>query len=81
MIMVCECGTRLRIKHLAQIDSVRCPSCKAMVGKEAHRQAERNANIVLDIAALLDSKDEKTWTAEEDAIAQIMGRHQLGRKS
>ena len=80
MIVVCECGTRLRIKQLSRVDDTRCPTCKTMASKEAHRQAERNAAIILELASLMYSKD--TWTPEEEHIVHIMQTHELtGRRS
>lgn len=76
MVVVCTCGARLRVKKLAHIDTSRCPKCRTMLGNEAHRQAERNANIVLEIANLLYVKPEKTWTREEEIIARILHAHE-----
>jgi uncharacterized paraquat-inducible protein A len=76
MIVVCTCGQKLRIKQLKTIDEARCPKCRTMLGKEAHRQAERNSAIVLEIAAVLHAKPESTWTKEEEVIARIFHAHE-----
>ena len=79
MIVVCECGQHLRIRDLTKVAQIRCPTCKTMANDEAHRQAERNANIVLEIAAALFTKTE--WTDEEVRISRILAAHDLvGRK-
>ena len=79
MIVVCECGQHLRIRDLTKVAQIRCPTCKAMATDEAHHQAERNANIVLEIAAALFTKTE--WTDEEVRISRILAAHDLvGRK-
>ena len=80
MIVVCECGQHLRIRDLTKVAQIRCPTCKTMANDEAHRQAERNANIVLEIAAALFTKPGE-WTEEEVRISRIFAVHDLvGRK-
>lgn len=74
MTVVCLCGAHLRIK-LASVTTSRCPKCKTMIGSEAERQATRNADIVLDIAARLYAKPENTWTKEETEIAALIHFH------
>lgn len=76
MIIVCTCGQRSRVRKLVDIDRIRCAKCKASLSEEAHRQAARNANIVLDIAAVLFSKNEQQWTSGETLIAGVMAKHE-----
>lgn len=76
MIVVCRCGQKSRIKTLTTVDRVRCASCKAQLAPEVHRQAKRNAAIVLEIAAVLFAKPEAKWTREEETIARILATHE-----
>lgn len=77
MIVVCKCGQKNRLKNLAAIDKLVCGKCKAQLAPEANRQAIRNANIVLELAAVLANKNERAWTKEEDVIARIVHAHEV----
>ena len=82
MIVVCRCGVKSRIRDLATASRMRCATCKEMLGPEIHRQAARNANIVLEVAAVLADRIDKriVGTPEgEELIAQIIARHEVTR--
>lgn len=77
MIVVCTCGQKSRIKTLSHVDRLRCGSCKAQLAPEIHRQATRNAGIVLEVATVLYAKPEARWTHEEEVIARILHAHEV----
>lgn len=77
MIVVCTCGQKNRLKNLANIDKLVCGKCKVRLAPEANRQAARNANVTLELAALLLSKPEATWTREEVIVARMLHAHEL----
>jgi len=79
MIVVCTCGTKSRIRDLSLVHKTRCAHCKTMLGPEAHRQAERNAAIVLEVATLLWGKL-KRLTPSDELIANVLARHQMGAR-
>ena len=77
MIIVCTCGVKSRCRNLEDANRIRCSACKAMLGPEIFRQAERNANIVLEIAAILAIKEKQgRLSGEEELLAQVFARHE-----
>lgn len=78
MIVVCPCGQKNRLKNLAAIDKMVCGKCRGTLASEANRQAARNANAMLEIAAVLaDKVNGGVHTHEEELIAQIIARHEM----
>jgi len=76
MIVVCnQCGTHSRVRDLALAHRVRCATCKTMLGPEVQRQADRNAAIVLELAAFLLYKIKRLNTGDE-LVAEVLTRHQ-----
>lgn len=75
MIVVCPCGQKNRVIVGRAWDNVRCGKCRTTLGEEARRQADRNADIVLDLAAMLLDKEE--LTKSERRIAEVLAHHQL----
>lgn len=77
MIVVCPCGTKLRVKDFTHAHKMRCPHCKTMLGPEITRQATRNAAIVLDAAAILAQKmDANRLTPEEELLVRVFAQHE-----
>lgn len=74
MIVVCDCGQKSRIRKLVDAERTRCAACKTNLGFLIHRQAERNAAIVLEVASvLLENLDSQPAF---ELIAQVFARHQ-----
>jgi hypothetical protein len=79
MIVVCACGQKSRIRDVTQAASVRCSKCKTMLQAQIQRQANRNAAIVLDVAAVLAHRmDTDELTREELTLAKILTQHEKG---
>lgn len=77
MIVVCSCGQKSRVRDVTKAHLLRCGGCKQMLQAEIQRQANRNAAIVLDLAAVvLDRVNKNTITEPETIIAGIMSRHE-----
>jgi len=75
MIVVCSCGTKSRVRDVSHAGRVQCSKCKTLLLAEANRQAARNANVVLEVVAILAAK--KKLTDEEETIAQIIAHHEV----
>lgn len=81
MIVVCTCGQKSRVKQIEHSHKIRCGNCKQSLVDVTRRQAARNANIVLDVAAILANKlDTGRITPEEELIAQIFAKHERDTK-
>lgn len=77
MIVVCPCGQKSRCRNLEDANRIRCSACRAMLGPQIHRQAARNADIVLAVAALLAVKElQGRLTGEEELIANVLAHHE-----
>ena len=76
MIVVCECGQKSRVKDLSLVNKLRCASCQLPLGPEVHRQAARNADIVLQLTASLEAKEH--WTFSESMVAFVIAHHEGG---
>ena len=80
MIIVCKCGVKSRVRDIANANRVQCSKCKTLLHDEANRQAARNADIVLEVAALLNFKDQQGLLSKEDElIGTILARHEVTR--
>lgn len=76
MIVVCKCGQKSRVKDFTATDRLRCGACKSMLTDVVVKQAARNANVVLEVAAYLLAKPIHEWTKEEETIARILHAHE-----
>jgi hypothetical protein len=76
MIVVCNCGQKSRIRDLSIVAKLRCAACKELLTTEAHRQAARNADVVLELTAMLMAKSDAQWTPEEEVIVRILQAHE-----